>query len=167
MHLLTILPLACFTALAVLFVGWNWLDWKTTSVLPWSIWVLVLFLCSVSWRSTMTPWLKKLNAGLFALAFVAGILLISGTAEITILWGFFVFAGFTSVHLYLYDLARNSAFFKGVFAYLLLIPILLTAYTVAMLYINNGSLGLAWLGLILAILFAMTGLLVGYRKPKF
>lgn len=161
---LNLLPLACFAVLLIFFIGWNWFDWRSTLVLPWSIWLLVLFVCSLSWRYTTTLWVKRLNTLFFGMVMLIGILLVSGLLEIRYSWSLFVLAGFGSIHLYLYDIARTSTLYKGFFGYLLLVPMLLTVYAITLLYLFNGSLALAWIGLMLAVLFALTGLVAGYRR---
>lgn len=160
------LPVVCLALLLLFFIGWNWLDWSTTGLIPWSVSVLVLFVCSLSWALSSSTGIKRASAVLTVIAVVPGIALITGMAEFRSLWALFVLTGFAGAVLYLYDLAKSSALYKGVFQYLLLVPVALIVYALIALFGWNGALLPAWIGLLLLLLLAVIGLFSPQKAQK-
>lgn len=157
------LPIVCFATLLLFWIGWSWLDWATTTLLPWTIALFALFVCSLSWAMSTSPTVRRLNALLTIAAAIPGIILVFDLAGIRSLWAFFTLAGFGSVLLFLYDTARSSSIYKGGLKYVLLVPPALVLYAVIALFGWNGSLFPAWIGLLLMVLLAVIGLL-GKRR---
>lgn len=160
------LPVVCLALLLLFFTGWNWLDWSTTGLLPWSVSVLVLFVCSVSWALSPSPVLRRINAALTAIAVLLGIALIAGMAEFRSLWALFVLTGFAGAVLYLYELTKTSSLYNGVFRYVLLVPVLLIVYAMIALFGWNGALFPAWIGLLLLMVLALIGLFSPQKAQK-
>jgi hypothetical protein len=152
-------PVLSLIVLIVLFIGWTALDWKTTTVVPWAVWLFTLFVCTLSWSFSFTPRIRKAAAVLCALTVLPGILLIGNVAGLHTLWSLFVLAGFAAVHLYLYEIAARSALYKGTMRYVLLIPGVLTVCGIVGLYAWNMSLKAAWVGLLLIVVLAVIGVL--------
>jgi hypothetical protein len=151
-------PVLSLVLLIVLFIGWNALVWKTTTVIPWSVWLFTSFVCTLSWSFSTMSRIRQINAILCGLTLLSGILLVGDMVGLTILWPVFVLAGLAAVHLYLYDLAARSSIYKGTMRYLLLLPALLTVCPIIGLYAWNTTLKAAWIGLLLMVMLAVIGL---------
>lgn len=160
---LNLIPALFCSLLFLLFIGWNSLDWRATVVLPYAAWMIVLLVSSLAWRVSLSPRIRQINAGLLVIALLVGILLVTGAVGMRSVWEVFVLIGFAGVNLYLYDLARTSGVYSGNKAYILLLPLVLTVYSLLGLFCWNGNLALAWGGLLLLVVLALIGL-IGSKK---
>jgi hypothetical protein len=156
-------PVICLIALVVILIGRMAMEWNITTILPWSIWILVQFICTLSWSVSTTPVIKAINAVISGIVLITGISLVSGFGEISSLWAFFVLAAFTSVHSYLYDLSMSSSVFRGTRRFVLFLPVGMTLYAIIGLFGWNGGLKAAWIGLFLMVILAIAAL-IGNRK---
>jgi hypothetical protein len=157
-------PVICLIVLVILLIGRTAMEWNVTAILPWAIWMLVQFICTLSWSVSTTPLIKKINALINGIVLLLGICLISGFGEMSSLWAFFVLAAFTSVHIYLYDLSIRSSVFRGTRRFILLIPVCMTIYAIIGLFGWNGGLKAAWIGLLLMVILTITALIGDWRK---
>lgn len=163
-QILYLIPLSCFLFIHLFLVGWTWFDWHITTVLPYLIAFLVLFLTSMTWLTSRTKWVKQSTRILFLTTLLFSIGLVLEFMPIKSIWAVFVLISLSSIHLYLFDLAKRSMLYTGFFKTLLLVPFFLTCMSVIGLYSWNGSLTLAWLSLASATILSLVGLLAGYKR---
>lgn len=163
-RILQFIPITCFGFILLFLTGWTWFNWHITTVLPYLIAFLDLFLASIAWQTSRTKWVKQTSTLLFLSALLFGVLLVLEVIPIKSIWAIFVLIGLSSIHLYLYELAKGSGIYTRNFKLILLLPLILTVSSVVGLYLWNGSLTIAWLSLILTILLSLVGVIAGYKR---
>lgn len=163
-RILPFIPITCFGFILLFLTGWTWFNWHITTVLPYLIAFLDLFLASIAWQTSRTKWVKQATTLLFFSSLLFGGLLVLELIPIKSIWSIFVLIGLSSIHLYLYELARGSAIYTRYFKVILLLPLILTVSSVAGLYLWNGSLTIAWMSLAIAILLSLVGVIAGYKR---
>ena len=161
-----LLPVVLFSFLLLLFAGWNWMDWKLTTVLPYAIVAIAAFITSLVWRITQRSGLRKTGAVLFIVTLLMGLLFLIGIFSIVWLWIPMIIAVFASIHLYLFDIAAGAGLFRGVSRFVLVLPIALNVIFTFGFFCLGGNLQLVWIGFFLSVLFALSGNLFGYRAGK-
>ena len=164
MRILNLIPFICLLFIFVFLAGWTWFDWHTTTVLPYLIAFIVLSVTSLAWQTSHTKWVKQATLLLFFSALIFSVLLVIELIPIKSIWSVFVLIGLSSIHLYLYELAKRSAVYTRYFKIVLFLPLILTISSVVGVYLWDGSLALAWLSLLIALLLSFIGLIAGYKR---
>ena len=158
------IPFLLFTALILCSISMYRLDWKLTTTIPLTVAAACTFASSLAWRATPRGSARNLNGALFLAAAVLSILLINEPSLIRSLWPYMTILVFTGIHIYLFDVSRKSFLFSGVRVILLLLPMILNTIVVAGLFLWNGGLTLATVGFLVAVIFALLAILLGYER---
>lgn len=161
--LLNSIPLLLLAGLIACLVGIYSLGWPIGTTIPLLISSLVTFIVSLAWRATPAGFVRNINGILFACSLLLSALLIADPGTIRTLWFFLTIAVFASIHGFLFEIARVSHLFSGVRIVLLMLPLIVNAIVVAGLYLWNGSLTLASIGFLIAVIFALLATLFGRR----
>lgn len=166
MKVINLLPFAFLFALLLFVSGWMFIGWSLTSTLPYMIALLALFVASLAWNMTRTQPLKKINALILIMVTVVSVCLIFRFTGIDFVWEFLVLSILIAMQLFLADISRRFKNYEGLSVVLLYLPLILTIYGAAALFIWNGSMLTAWIGLPISILLSMFSLLTGNEKKS-
>lgn len=158
MRILNLIPLLLLMLVLTVFIGWFWLDWRLTVVLPYMICAVVLLLGSLTWRLATDKLIRKIAAGTLGLSVITSLLFLLGVLPMYQLWTIFVLCAFGSVQLYLADTGIKASFLKGKMQYIPFVPVAFSLISIVGTYAWDGNLAGAWLGLILSVILALLGL---------
>ena len=164
MKVIILLPLLILFSFLVFLGGWVFLDWSLTGILPSMIALVALFVASLAWSMTRTQPLKTVNALILILVTVVSLCLIFHLTGVDFVWEFLILSLLLAIQLFLADTSRRFKSYSGVTVLLLYLPLILTAYGAFALFMWNGSLLPAWIGLPISIVLSLFSLLTGSEK---
>lgn len=166
MRFLKLIPVVLFALLVLLTIGWQFLDWHFTTLLPYFIGLTVMFVCSIPFAVSPKGIVRTIAGSFFTLSVVLSLLLITNLSDIRSIWELLAQTGLIGIQLYLYLLARSSQLINGKLAVILVVPFITSACSVGFSNVFGTSLTIAWWSLFIALLLALVGLLFGYRKKQ-
>ena len=113
MRFLKLIPVVLFALLVLLTIGWQFLDWHFTTLLPYFIALTVMFICSTPFAASPKGIVRTIAGSFFALSVVLSLLLLTNLSDIRSIWELLAQTGLIGIQLYLYLLVRSSQLIKG------------------------------------------------------
>jgi hypothetical protein len=166
MRFLKLIPVVLFALLVLLTIGWQFLDWHFTTLLPYFIALTATFVCSVPLAISTEGIARRLMLLFFIVSVVVSLMLLTNLSDIRSTWELLALTGLIGIQFYLYLLVRSSQLIKGKATALLAVPLVTSVCSIEASNLFGTSLTLAWWSLFIALLLALVGLLFGYRKKQ-
>lgn len=161
-----LLPIVSISSFLLLIVLAQVTDWSFITLLPYFLLGLSLTVASFSLSVASGKLLIAINWIIWCAALLLHLLVISESVEIRSVWEILVLLGLGNIFLYLFALTNRSMVFGKRTFYIAAIPTVTGIFFTLLFVLVQNFLGLAFLCLLIGALFALSGLLFGFRKAR-